>query len=269
MVKAMKIRVVYILIAAALGISMAYRHQRNATRHNPVNDEPKQIAQPVEVEIVVSRSLPKPAPEPVKKRPDVAVAPPAPPIKDAPPERSEVQRQAAIRYWKQRELRFNQQKQLLDRETDQVKRMNLIRTMARNVRVDTLSTLDWAMGLENPEEQKAALEAINNNAMTGIGARLEMGEAGLPRIRETTILSAAASTGQIEPGDYISGMVKGDGSIVYFKGRPIRQIVQHLRGKAGTEVQLLMERMSSDGNDDPYSFDVTVQRSLIVVQPPF
>ncbi len=134
--------------------------------------------------------------------------------------------------------------------------------------MDTPSTLDWAMGLEDPEERRAAFEAINDNALTGIGARIETDETGLPKIRETTILSAVASTGQVEAGDYISGMVNHDGSIVYFKDRPIRQIVQYLRGQAGSEIQLLMERASDDGSD-PYSFDVSVQRSLIVVQPPF
>jgi len=135
--------------------------------------------------------------------------------------------------------------------------------------MDTPGTLDWAMGLEDPEEWRAGLEAINKNALTGIGARIEMDETGLPKVGETTILSAVASTGQVEPGDYISGMVNSDGSIVYFKDRPIRQIVQFLRGQAGTEVQLLMERVPADGSAEPYSFDVAVQRSMIIVQPPF
>jgi general secretion pathway protein F/type IV pilus assembly protein PilC len=49
----------------------------------------------------------------------------------------------------------------LGRENDPDKRMDLIRSMARNVRTDTPRTLDWAMGLENPDERRAALDAIN------------------------------------------------------------------------------------------------------------
>ena len=158
---------------------------------------------------------------------------------------------------------------MLNQEADPAKRTNLIQAMAKNIRIDTLSTLDWAMGLEDPEEQRAALDAINKNALVGIGARLQVDETGLPRIMETTVLSALASTGMTEPGDYISGMVNGDGSILYFKDRPIRQIVQLLRGQPETEVRLLMERAPAEGRAEPYSFDVAVQRSMIVVHPPF
>ena len=146
--------------------------------------------------------------------------------------------------------------------------MNLIRTMSRNVRIDTLRTLDWVLELDDPAEQRAALEAINQNALVGIGARLQVDETGLPKITETTVLSAVASTGMTEPGDYISGIVNEDGSTIYFKDLPVRQIVKLLHGQPGTEVQLLMERAPTEGNTEPYSFDVPVLRSMIIVQPP-
>jgi len=53
------------------------------------------------------------------------------------------------------------------------------------------------------------------------------------------------------------------------KDLPVRQIVKLLHGQPGTEVRLLMERDPADGNTEPYSFDVPVQRSMIIVQPPF
>jgi C-terminal processing protease CtpA/Prc len=124
------------------------------------------------------------------------------------------------------------------------------------------------MSLENPEEKRAALEAINKHALSGIGARIEIDETGMPKIRETTVLSAVASTGQVESGDYISGMLKGDGSIVGFHDLPIGNIVQHLRGQPGSEITLLMERSAVPGGAR-YSFLVPVQRSLLVIQPPF
>ena len=141
--------------------------------------------------------------------------------------------------------------------------------MAMNVRIDTLSTLDWAMSLEDPAEKRAAMESINRYALVGIGAWLDVDETGLPKIKETTILSGLASTGMAESGDYISGIKMEDGSVVYFKDRPLHQIVRLLRGQPGTEVHLLMERVPVDGRIEPYSFDVPVLRSMIIVQPPF
>ena len=116
---------------------------------------------------------------------------------------------------------------------------------------------------------RAALDAINKNALVGIGARIQTDETGLPKIVDTTVLSAIASTGMTEPGDYISGMMNSDGSFISFKDRPIQQIVKLLHGQPGTEVRLLMERASADGHAEPYSFDVPVLRSMIIMQPPF
>jgi C-terminal processing protease CtpA/Prc len=125
------------------------------------------------------------------------------------------------------------------------------------------------MSLEDTEEKRAALKAINQNALAGIGARIKVDETGFPKITETTILSAIASTGQVESGDYITGIVNEDGSTIYFKGRPVQQIVQYLRGQPGTEVRLLMERLMPEGSDEPYAFEVPLLRSIIVMQPPY
>lgn len=267
----MKIRVVYILIATALGTGMAYRHHCNVARQNLPEVAPVQAAQPVEPNEPgrnMRPMIPRASGSSPKPRQIMASAKaPSPPTETQ--SRTASANNQAMQYWGRVAQRFSQQQEQLNRETDPDKRMNLIRAMARNVQMDTPSTLDWAMGLEDPEERQAAFEAIADNALTGIGARIEMDETGLPKIRETTILSAVASTGQVEPGDYISGMVNGDGSVVYFKDRPVRQIVQFLRGQAGTEIQLLMERVPADGSAEPYSFDVAVQRSMIVVSPPF
>ena len=166
-------------------------------------------------------------------------------------------------------LQFEHQRLRFNQETDPAKRKNLIESMARNVQIDTLSTLDWAMALEDPAEKRAALEAINKNALAGIGARIHVDETGFPKITKTTVLSAVASTGQVESGDYITGIVNEDGSTIYFKNRPVQQIVQYLRGQSGTEVRLLMERIMPEGSDESYVFDVPVIRSIIVMQPPY
>jgi C-terminal processing protease CtpA/Prc len=278
----MKIRVIYILMMlTALGAGVTCFFQLTTPRRHAekkvgglraqTTAAPKTEESNPRLDVRTAvPSLPKPSPEPANKGP----APTAPPKLAASkakeyPGTTAVNNEAATLYWTEMAHQFRRQQEKLGQENDPEKRMNLIRTMARNVRADTLRTLDWAMNLEDPAERRAALEAINQNALSGIGARIEMDETGLPKLRETTVLSAIASTGLAEPGDYISGIVKGDGSTIYFKGRSLQQIVQLLRGKPGTEVRLLMERASADGNANPYSFDVPVQRSLIVVQPPF
>ncbi len=140
--------------------------------------------------------------------------------------------------------------------------------MARHVRFDTLAAIDWAMNLSDPEEQRIALEAINKHALVGIGAEIEMDATGYPKIRKTTPMSAVGSTGMVEPGDYIVGMDGGNGDPIYFDGLSTAQIIQLLRGKAGSEIRLLMERASQYGGT-PQVFEVPVQRSLIIIQPPF
>ena len=253
------------MVAAALALGAAYLYPRTAPEKDapplplPEVNKPRldvRAAIPARPKAVVKvpepKALPKTMPPQIKE-PSVAVA----------------NRQQAMNYWQYAARRFEQQEDMLSQETGPSQRLNLIQTMSGNVRIDTLSTLDWAMTLENPEERRAALDAINKNALVGIGARIHVDETGLPKIVETTVLSAVASTGMTEPGDYISGMVREDGSTVYFKGRPVRDIVKLLHGQPGTEVRLLMERASVEGGIEPYSFDVPVQRSMIIVQPPF
>ena len=258
----MKIRVVYILmIAAALGVGAAYRVLRMA-RSEAAPVQPAAAVPEIEKQAMPPGpvAVPEPRPEPVQKKTVPQFAAPSRSMNTQDPDR---------RYWDGQAQRFDRMLEKLSRETDPAKRINLIRSMARYVRVDTPAAIEWAMNLADPGEQRAALEAINKNALVGIGARIEMDETGLPKIRETTPLSAVESTGKVEQGDYIVGMVDANGQPTYFDGLTLRQIVQFLRGEPGTEVRLLMERGTTGGGTEPYAFDVPVQRSLIVVEPPF
>ncbi len=270
----MRIRSVSICFAISiLGIgSFSYYH---FTRQQPPEENVQIPAEPVRQEEPVvkpkldiraalpSRSTPTPKP---------AVATTTPPKKSVKPNadahaKAEARRkQRETQYWQHHLKNFDRQMNRLNQEKNKNNRNNLIQAIARYVQVDTLSTIEWAMGLEDPAERKAALAAINKNALSGIGARIELDKRGLPKIRETTVLSAINSTGLVEAGDYISGLVKPDGSIVQFEGLSLQQVVQNLRGKPGTKTHLMMERISPDGA--PYYFDVPVQRALIVVQPP-
>ena len=266
----MKKRAVQILmVTAALAAGVAYRYRSTVSLQPTGEDAPPMQTQTAVVPSLDVRAAipPRPTPATKKPEPEVPSRSASPKIKNPPKAGMPIPR-PATQYWKHAAHRFEQQGKMLSQETDPAKRMNLIQTMARNVRIDTLSTLDWAMSLEDPAEQRAAMEAINKNALVGIGARIQVDETGLPKIVNTTVLSAVASTGMTEPGDYISGMVNGDGSIIYFQDLPIREIVKLLHGQPGSEIQLLMERAPADGHTEPYSFDVPVRRSMIIMQPP-
>ena len=267
----MKKHVIQILMAATiLAAGVAYRY-RHTTTLRPIEEKP--VPLPVQEASKPSpdvRAAIPPPPKPVAQKPE----PPAPSKIAAPkvgkrPADAEANRRRAMQYWRLAAQRFEKQETMLDREDDPARRMNLIQTMAGNVRIDTLNTLDWAMDLEDPAERRAALDAINKNALVGIGARIQTDGTGFPKIVDTTVLSAIASTGMTEPGDYISGMVNEDGSTIYFKNLPVRKIVQLLHGQPGTEVRLLMERAPADDDSEPYSFDLPVLRSMIIMQPPF
>lgn len=271
----MKICPIYpVLLAVAMGSGAVYRFQRPepeiVLRKHILPQTPKAPPETVQGKPEPSLDFRAILPEPVKESatPVVTAHVQKPKPMPSKPSREGQQRIAAKRYWQNATKNFERQRERLDKETNPARRWKTIQSMARHVRIDTPSALDWAMGLENPKEKRAALEAINKHALSGIGARIEMDETGVPRIRETTVLSAIGSTGLVESGDYISGMVKGDGSTVYFKGLPLGKIVQHLRGQPGSEVTLVMERTASNGGA-PYAFHVPVQRSMLVVQPPF
>jgi hypothetical protein len=263
----MKIRPVYILlIVAPLALGTVYRALKTKPQPAPPEvipqpqpDEPQQESAPPKPDIrAIVKSLPEPVAKPLPEiEPEVI----PPPVVKAQP-RVVSRPNPSQQYWAHMAQRFDQQQDILNREANAARRMNLIRSMAGYVRVDTLSAIDWAMALENPAEQRAALEAINNSALVGIGARIEMDETGLPKIKNTTILSAVESTGMVEHGDHIAGVIGEDGQPIYFKGLSIRDIVGILRGKSGTEVQLLIP-----GDVEPYTV-VPVTRSIIVIEPP-
>ncbi len=269
----MKKHTVHILIISTIlaMVGAAYRFGRPAPR------------QPIERESTLAKVLSTvPKKEPSKPLQDIRAATPPPnpapqqqPEPQTPPDIAEQTQELTPKqrrrraYWQRVAQQFEQHEEMLNQENDPAMRMRIIQVMSRNVRVDTLRTLDWAMDLEDPAEQRAAMEAINQNALVGIGANIQTDETGLPKIMDTTILSAVASTGMVQLGDYISGIEAADGSIINFKNLPLRQIVQLLHGQPETEVKLIMERAPTEDQPEPYLFNVPVQRSMIIMAPSF
>ena len=136
-------------------------------------------------------------------------------------------------YWETVIGRFNRQKERLDSETDQTKRSRIIKNTARHVRFDTLNTIEWAISLESEEEQKMAIEAINRNALTGIGARIATDETGYPCIRDMTVLGAMETSGAAQTGDHILGIENESGQWVSFEDMPMPENYQHVTRRSG------------------------------------
>lgn len=273
----MNIRVIIItLLAAALGTGVAYQLLRPAPPTQIAGEESEPHAR------AAVPGLPAGENEPNKKQEPLPPPPPRSARKgDIIPgdamleaaakqtDRTSPKQTDPAQYWDRQAKRFNGLLEQLAREQDPSRRKALIQTLARYVRIDTLGALDWAMSLQDPSEQRMALDAINKASLSGIGARIEADASGFPKIRETTVLSAIAATGQVEPGDYITGMIGPDGQPISFKNLSLQEVVKYLRGQPGSEVQLLMERWPIDGKGEAQAFDVSIQRSLLVVQPPY
>ena len=266
----MNIRVIIAaLIVTVLGTGTAYYLLHTVPRSKVAEEAPvRQPRKAVPVREDGGTELDV-RPEPLPRPKPPAVSKVESPAARKQPDRPSPKHPDRAQYWERQARRFNGLLEQLAREQNPARRKALIRTLAAYVRIDTLETLEWAMGLQDPIEQRAALEAINHSSLSGIGARIETDDTGFPVIRETTVLSAIAATGLVEPGDYIVGMVNPDGQPVSFEHLSIQQVVKYLRGQPGSEVQLLIERLPSDENSGSETFDVSIQRSLLVVQPPY
>ncbi|MDZ8119218.1 hypothetical protein [Pontiella agarivorans] len=266
----MNIRTTALILTAALGTGGVWLWRTGSPS----------VEIPEKTEVVHSTPVPPPVAERLivpEKTVEIKQAPQAVPVVRSAPPKPQMQLSAKngkkatptsssnlARYWEMQEERFNRLLDQLAQTTDPRKRQALLNALAQHVRVDTLQTLDWIATLKSAEEQRIALEAVNKYALTGIGARIEVDSSGLPKIRETTILSAVESSGMVAAGDYISGMVKPDGTVLNFQDMPIQQIVQNLRGEPGSNIILNVQRQSQGGR---IIFSVPVTRSMIVMQP--
>ena len=260
---------IFLLATAILGVGAGYRFLTSLPTKQPIEPVkatmPEYEAEPIAEPIPIKAPPPPEVSIPIEKPPAATQHAAEKPAK-AQSTTTQSQQNAAL-YWEQQIRNFNRLMKRLEHEQNPAKRKQLIRAIGRFVRVNTIDTLDWAMALVDPEEQRAALEAINKNALSGIGARIEVDQTGLPKITETTILGAIGSSGQVEAGDYISGILNTDGSTTYFNGLPIQKIIGMLRGQPGSEVQLVMQRIPEQGGGI-YQFNVPLQRSMLVIQPP-
>ncbi len=251
---------VLVAITLAGGASLLWLSQRDGPEPERPDTKPT-------IETPRKTTVPPPTPIPTHRHDKMPESIEKVLPEQRPPSSADIERRRrAIAAWRSHSTQFNQLLAQLETERDPAMRKNLIRSLAAYVRVDTLGAIEWATALGDADEQRAALEAIGHYALSGVGARLEADPSGYPRIAETTVLGAMAANGQAGSGDYIVGILDANGDAVSFKDLAMDKVVQRLRGKPGSEVQLLIKRNPTD--PDSATITLPLQRSMIVVVPP-
>jgi hypothetical protein len=130
---------------------------------------------------------------------------------------------------------------------------------------DTEAALRWVDQVADPAERDADLAAIRASAPVGIGTQLSMQD-GVPVINQLLPGAAAELSGQLHQGDRIVAVAEGYGSFVETRGMTLQDIVQMLRGAAGTFLQLQV--LSADSPADSLRRTVPITRSQIKFKQP-
>jgi hypothetical protein len=125
---------------------------------------------------------------------------------------------------------------------------------------DTAAALQWAEQLPDPADQGAAIQTIRGVAPTGIGAAVVLQD-GQPIIKELVPGTPAALSGQLHAGDRILAIAQGNNLFVDAQNLPLPDVIQMIRGAAGTPVQLQVAPADAPPNSQPRS--VTVYRDQI------
>jgi hypothetical protein len=125
---------------------------------------------------------------------------------------------------------------------------------------DTQAALDWANGLDDPNERDMAIKAIRTSAPVGIGAVLSMKD-GYPVINGLASGSPAELSGQIRAGDRIVAFAQGDSPLLDARNISLADVVNMLRGEPGTAVRIQV--MSSEGSADSTPRTVTIIRDQL------
>ncbi len=115
---------------------------------------------------------------------------------------------------------------------------------------DTDAALRWAEKLPDLAQQADALNAIRSVAPVGIGAALATQE-GYPVILNVLPGTPAEVSGQLHKGDRIVGLSQGDNSFVDARNVSLADIVQMVRGAAGSVLQLQIVPANSPPNALP------------------
>jgi hypothetical protein len=125
---------------------------------------------------------------------------------------------------------------------------------------DTAAAMQWAEQFPDPADRDAALQTIRAVAPTGIGAAV-VAKDGHPVINELVPGTPAALSGQLVAGDRILAIAQGNNQYVDVQNLPLANVVDMIRGAAGTPVQLQVVAADAPPNSLPRI--VTIYRDQI------
>jgi hypothetical protein len=125
---------------------------------------------------------------------------------------------------------------------------------------DTAAAMQWAEQLPDPADRAAALQTIRSVAPTGIGAAV-VAKDGHPVINDLVPGTPAALSGQLFAGDRILAIAQGNNQFVDVQNMPLANVVDMIRGAAGTPVQLAVVAADAPPNSQPRT--ITIYRDQI------
>lgn len=127
---------------------------------------------------------------------------------------------------------------------------------------DTLAAMQWSDSLSNQADREAAKRGIRSSAPIGIGARLSVGDDGLPVLDSLVPGGPASASGELRGGDRVLAIADASGSWVNSRNRPLGDVVRMIQGEPNTRVTLQVQ--SGDGSPPRV---VTLGREQIIFRP--
>ena len=115
-------------------------------------------------------------------------------------------------------------------------RSGAIEALAARRVMNTETALEWADSLATPEEQALAHDVIYEMTPRGIGVSIAS-EDGFP-----VVANVVRAGNGLKRGDRIVAVIENDGAPIDTFGRPLEDVVEHIRGEPGTEITVQVLR---------------------------
>lgn len=125
----------------------------------------------------------------------------------------------------------------------------------------TEAAVKWADSLADSAWREAAHEAIYEKTPRGIGAVMSRAD-GFPIVREMIPGGAAAQAG-LQPDDRLVEIVEDGGGPVPLQGRELSEVINDLRGEAGTTARLRVLRPGPDGKLSEHVLQIERKQLII------
>ena len=120
---------------------------------------------------------------------------------------------------------------------------------------DTDAALRWAGQFGDAAVREAAVQAIRTSAPVGIGTALGIQD-GYPVINDLVPGTPAERSGQLQIGDRIVALARGDNLFVDLHDLSLQDVVQVIRGAPNTLVQLKVISADAPLNSPPRTVSI-------------